>query len=258
LAVLLVAGAGFMAKTIISPAQQIQHVQHTFRGNLELSDVEGLSQYLSGENCSGSGGYADVTTNAQVTVLNEANVIVGNGRLSSGVMQGGVCVFSFTMSKVSDSNVYQIEVGSENRGKQRYSRTDAQAIGYQFALSLGNGARVPERPSCPVISDITTKVKMTAWQAWGDVEVGKSFASYTLDIANQASVEVSVDGEVVARFPNGKVESNSFTQSTMAPGFEYPLDDKYGGSRVDAPTSWGKPRSLTVKLLSVTTDALCQ
>lgn len=257
LAALVVVITGLMiAKTSISPVQNVQHIQHTLKGSLELSDAEGLSKYLPGETCSGSGGYADVTEAAQVTAFNEANVIVGTGRLSPGAMQGGLCLFSFTISKVPDSQIYQLEIGSESRGKKRYSRTDAENMGYQFDLSLGDGIPVPERPSCPVISDITAKVKMIGWEYMGDASVsgnvgdaGTSWAEYTLDIGNQSSLDVTVTGEVVASFANGKTESDMFTYT-----------DAFGDGKgyVQAPTSWGKPKTLHVNLLDVTTDALCK
>jgi len=256
LAALVIAGAGLViAKTIIWPDQ------HTFKGSLQLSDLAGLSKYLNDESCSGSGGYADIITDAQVTVFNDATQIIGTGRLSPGKMQGGFCVFSFSMSNVSDSNIYQIEVGREGRGKQRYISTDVERMGYQFALSLGDGIPVPERPVCPETYDITGAASLSSWKKM-DLSSGelRHQAWFTVTISNRSSVEVQVKGGVVATYANGKTEGRSLAifVPSLPPGeTRLGVDTPYT-MNIDALTSWGKPKSASVFVNEVTTNVLCK
>lgn len=225
--------------------------EHTFQGIVQLSDTDGLSQYNEGDTCSGSGGYDDIATQAQVTVFDASSTIIGTGRLSSGKMQNGYCRFPFTVAKVKESDAYQIEVGREGRGKLRYSQSDAQKVAYTFELSLGNGIPVPNRPSCPSESDLVATATLSTMEKSFTPET--SVAVFSLDVTNRSSANVTFDVDIVATFANGKTESGNFQHN-----FNVGESGHLPSPMLEVPTSWDKPTSVSVSIANVRTSDLCK
>lgn len=108
-------------------------------GTLSLSKIAIYG--TDGDPCTGSGGYSDIASGAQVKVTDNSGSVVAIGSLNSGLshqtnsgMDGtNVCVFSFDVFNIPirDSSIYGIEV--THRGVIQFTRDDANDI----SLTLG-------------------------------------------------------------------------------------------------------------------------
>jgi hypothetical protein len=110
--------------------------QFTIVGKVTLTDFS--AGWTSGEACSGSGGYDDMTEGADVTLYNEKGTIVGTTSLMSGTASAiGTCDFSFSFDPMPlTAPFYQIEV--THRGRVTESISQLRSNGYEFDLSLGS------------------------------------------------------------------------------------------------------------------------
>jgi hypothetical protein len=111
---------------------------HTLHGSLTLTSSSGISR--SGSNCSGTGGYSDLTEGAAVTVKNESGTVIATGSLDEGVSDAiyptVVCHFSFTIPNVPDAKFYSVEV--THRGALTYSADHLKSDGWKVDASIGD------------------------------------------------------------------------------------------------------------------------
>lgn len=109
---------------------------HTLTGTMSLHDPTSFAGLASGASCSGSGGYSDISTDAQVTVSDGASTVLAVSNLNPGKADGsGNCVFDFTVNNVPNANFYQVEVS--HRGKLDYSYQQLSADNFQISTTLG-------------------------------------------------------------------------------------------------------------------------
>ncbi|RZS33883.1 hypothetical protein EV193_11033 [Herbihabitans rhizosphaerae] len=113
----------------------------TVRGDLALTQELASDAILRQQStCYGTKGYDDIHGGAQVVVYDAAGVVLGVGKLDSGIWDYSVdgyyrpCKLSFTIIGVPAQDLYQIEV--TRRGKIVVSR--AQAESGNVHLTLGN------------------------------------------------------------------------------------------------------------------------
>ncbi len=111
---------------------------HTLHGTLTLTSSSGISR--SGGNCSGTGGYDDLTAGAAVTVKNESGTVIATGSLERGASDATyptvVCHFSFTISNLPDAKFYSVEV--THRGALTYSQDQLNSNGWKVEASIGD------------------------------------------------------------------------------------------------------------------------
>lgn len=93
--------------------------------------------------CVGTGGYSDIGVGTQVTVKNEAGLIIATGSLEEGTLIEGesafakdACRFPFAITDVPISAFYSFEVA--RRGALNYSHAEMESMGWQVDLSLGS------------------------------------------------------------------------------------------------------------------------
>jgi hypothetical protein len=68
----------------------------------------------SGSPCRSKDGYDDVAEGADVTVYDQAAVIVGSGRLEAGELTGIRCVYRFRVSVITGRSFYKIKVAGRD------------------------------------------------------------------------------------------------------------------------------------------------
>jgi hypothetical protein len=139
----LVVGAGVTA-AVLAPATSSSPGQPTALGGIIKPSTFALNGVLqltdsrvvvSNGTCSGTGGYADITTGASITVSDASHTTVATGELGVGQGGAGSCTFTFTISDVPDSSAfYSVEV--THRGQVTFSRDVLRTQGAQ--LSLGS------------------------------------------------------------------------------------------------------------------------
>jgi hypothetical protein len=93
----------------------------TVMGNVTLRSVD-VEHWdgTPGEECHGTNGFRDMTTNTPVTVYDANNRVVAKGHLESGKWYDG-CVFAFTIPKVP-SGMIQVQVSQ--RGMVAFTAED--------------------------------------------------------------------------------------------------------------------------------------
>jgi hypothetical protein len=88
--------------------------------------------------CQGTGGYDDIKPGTQVTVKDEAGVIVGSDTLGAPTSPKDTrypCEFPFTVSSVGPAKFYSVEVSK--RGALTYSSAEMESRGWKVELTLG-------------------------------------------------------------------------------------------------------------------------
>lgn len=114
---------------------------HSLSGTLTLKDE--VNEF-SGKPCTGSRGYSDIQEGAQVTVKDEANMLLAVGRLGPGTTREArrtqftaysYCQFSFAIPSIPDRPFYQVEVS--HRGALSYQRDDLESRSWTVDLSIG-------------------------------------------------------------------------------------------------------------------------
>jgi hypothetical protein len=93
-----------------------------------------------GRACSGSGGYSDIRSGAQVTVSDGngkllATTALTDGKITASNSVNGDCMFEFII-KVPDADFYAVEVS--HRGQLKYSKNDLEDRGWLLFASLGS------------------------------------------------------------------------------------------------------------------------
>jgi hypothetical protein len=109
--------------------------RHTLTGSVTLP--RGAFATTGGANeCTGSGGYSDISVGADVSVRDVSGVIIANTRLSPGRLddRSRTCTFTLTVT-VPDTRQYQLEVSG--RSLATYSREELSAEAWAFTLRLG-------------------------------------------------------------------------------------------------------------------------
>jgi len=110
----------------------------TLHGSVTLTTGDGLTR--SGNACSGSGGYADLTAGAPVTIKNESGAIIATGTLDAGVSDSiyptVVCHFTYTISNIPTAKFYMVEVS--HRGALTYSQEQLDANGWKSDVTIGS------------------------------------------------------------------------------------------------------------------------
>lgn len=93
-------------------------------------------QATLGAPCSGTGGYDDIQSGAQVKVTNQDGTLIGTGDLGAGERaEGRRCHFEFNIADLPDAEFYSFELG--RRGELTYSKADMEAADWTVAMSLG-------------------------------------------------------------------------------------------------------------------------
>lgn len=114
--------------------------KQSLRGTMSLQ--EGFFG-TAGRPCSGSGGYDDIRTGAQVNVRNDKGRVLAVGQLGAGVaVSAGAtqyptfmyCEFPFS-ARVPEAKFYAIEVS--HRGANTYSLKDMKRSRWRVTLTLG-------------------------------------------------------------------------------------------------------------------------
>jgi hypothetical protein len=77
--------------------------------------------------------YAVITGGAEIDVKNASGTLIASGSLSNGVVNNGVCDFTFTIA-VPVVSFYQI--GMPNHGSVTYSMSEMNTSGWRAKLSL--------------------------------------------------------------------------------------------------------------------------
>mgnify|MGYP001562051118 CR=1 FL=1 len=101
-----------------------------------VSGTLSLHQGLGGRGveCTGHGGYDDISAGAQVIVTDAASKTVAVGELDPGARDGeGVCVFPFSLMVPTGETIYGIEVS--HRGRVQYQ---AGQLKQPLSLTLGD------------------------------------------------------------------------------------------------------------------------
>jgi len=134
-AVLLVRGASGGAQAA-APAPVFAPTSFEFTGSLTLATTGLGVPFVGTGDCSGSGGYADITAGASVTVTDAAGTIVETSSLGPGTVISGTCEFSLDVPKVPEGSAfYSVEVS--HRGKVTYSSEQLHRGG-SIGMSLGS------------------------------------------------------------------------------------------------------------------------
>jgi len=104
---------------------------HTIAGEFTLfAETVGPSS-----NCSGTGGYSDISQGLSVTVRNEAGTILATSRLGNGSRTSNRCSFTFSVSDIPKSAFYSVEVG--RRGELTWSHAEMVEQKWKVQTSLG-------------------------------------------------------------------------------------------------------------------------
>ena len=86
-----------------------------------------------GQNCTGWHGFDDIAEGAAVTVRDDSDHIIGDGKLRSGVFDGKQeCALHFFIDGLPDRPYYQVEV--THRGRVTVSRADLINSGVHLTL----------------------------------------------------------------------------------------------------------------------------
>ena len=125
--VAVVAAAGAVA--FIESGALTPH--HTITGTLALSNAA----IVTGSECKGYGGYADIVAGAGVVLKDGDGKILGTSELGTGSGTAALCTFPFTIYDVPEVSFYSVEVS--HRGQVTESLADLKASNWTFILTLG-------------------------------------------------------------------------------------------------------------------------
>jgi hypothetical protein len=104
---------------------------HTITGSFELHD----SSVITGPDCEGSGGYADIAVGTGVLVKDGDGKTLATSRLDDSASTiFGICRFTFSV-EVPDAPFYAVSVG--RRGELTYSRDELAARAWIVGFTLG-------------------------------------------------------------------------------------------------------------------------
>lgn len=126
-AIAVVAGVvgGFVVSSGGSPKLKMS-------GHMAVKGSEGFNltsafEGQPGQTCETMGGFGDIRVGTPVTVYDAKGNIVGTGSLGTGVASSlideaadsyfGACTFPFSVTGLSKSSAYQVQVGAGNRGR---------------------------------------------------------------------------------------------------------------------------------------------
>ncbi|MGZ6838894.1 MAG: hypothetical protein ACXVHC_00320, partial [Frankiaceae bacterium] len=130
---LLVLGAlGLSCWALMNGAER-----HVLSGTVQLSDSS-MSSLNPGDECSGSGGYGDISAGAGVVLTDGSGTTMATTVLSDGVFDGTGCVFSFVLHEVHHASFYRLAVAGSNRGQLQYSYADLARGDWSVQLSVGD------------------------------------------------------------------------------------------------------------------------
>lgn len=111
--------------------------RHILSGTVQLSDSS-MSNLNSGDQCTGSGGYADIAAGAGVVLTDGSGTTMATAELSDGTFDGAGCVFSFVLRQVHHASFYRLAVAGSNRGELQYSYADLAHGDWSVQLSVGD------------------------------------------------------------------------------------------------------------------------
>ena len=113
--------------------------QHSLTGELTIADGAYMSEYNLGmTECGGYEGYSDINLGTQVIVKDAAGKIIASGELGRGKNTGISCRFPISVRGIPDSDFYQIEIGTGNRGVMSYSKDELEDKNWEIVLSLSS------------------------------------------------------------------------------------------------------------------------
>jgi hypothetical protein len=116
----------------------------TVAGLVDLLDITAATRMPLGEpvragmSCSGNGSHSDLTTGAQVLVLDEAGATIGKGQLEAGSFQparGAGCTWPYAVHGVPTTKAfYRLTVAS--RGGPTFSAEELSSTGWKMDLAI--------------------------------------------------------------------------------------------------------------------------
>jgi hypothetical protein len=136
----IVLGLLLMGGLVACGGSQPQHSQaaaYAVSGHLDLAYGDWTWSRI-GEPCYGTGGYSDVASGAQVSVLNASGTILALGKLQDGMGEStgfSPCILNFSVQGLPHSDIYQLRVNQ--RGGPSYSFADLQRSHWTIAMTLG-------------------------------------------------------------------------------------------------------------------------
>lgn len=116
-------GAGWLAHSSSSATTAVH-------GSLTLPDGGYTS---TGDVCSGSGGYQDISAGVAVTIGDQTGKTLAVTSLAAGTFGGGGCQFAFS-AKVPAATTYTVTIS--HRGTQTFTPTDVTS-GFNMTLNAG-------------------------------------------------------------------------------------------------------------------------
>ena len=131
--VAIVAAAGVVA--LAGSGSLTPH--HTIAGTFDVlaTDQTFPSLQMVGSACEGTGGYADISPGAQVTLKDGDGKVLGTTQLQMGSGSTSSCTFKFSIDSVPEVPFYSLEVS--HRGAITDSLAQMQAHNWAFGLTLG-------------------------------------------------------------------------------------------------------------------------
>jgi len=115
---------------------------YTLRGTVTVTDGYGDPV---GEVCANRGAFEDINPGTDITIRDQAGVIVAMGAVGEGVSvrlpmgnptaaKSDACRLSLLVAGIPDAPFYSVEVG--RRGGLTYSHAELEAVGWEIALNL--------------------------------------------------------------------------------------------------------------------------
>lgn len=118
----------------------------TVNGAMQLSATTYSGVLSTGSACTGTGGYADISPGANVTLHAASGELLAATHIVGGTWSGpsygtGICTFAFTFGDVvlpgtAPGDLFTVQVGNEARGSVPFTREQLTSTGAR--LSLGS------------------------------------------------------------------------------------------------------------------------
>jgi hypothetical protein len=101
-----------------------------------MTITDSTSVFSTGDSCTGTDGYDDISSGAQVRIRNEKDALIGTSELhGDGVDIDGKCMWAFKVPDVPAAKFYTIEVS--HRGGITYSSKQMDRQKWAVGLTIG-------------------------------------------------------------------------------------------------------------------------
>lgn len=101
-------------------------------GSVVLTDNNLI--YRLGNYCEGMNGYRDLHRGGLVSLVNEHGIVIAEGELLTGQLNGHECAFSFTIAEVPRLDSYSLRVGG--RPPVQISKSSLEDEGWSIVLTV--------------------------------------------------------------------------------------------------------------------------